>query len=159
MPEDFTHADAGRALDDIELRRRQVVDQIDIPAWYWRGLALGWIGLGLIAVLGMPWLTLVATVAFGAVHSTLAARVIDGRHGSQHLSVRADLVSRRVPALVIGFLLVLVVITVALALVANALGAPQPGLIASVIVAIAVLFGGPRLIARVRRRAEQSAGR
>jgi hypothetical protein len=157
MPEDVTRADAGRALDDIELRRRQVVDEIDIPAWYWRGLALGWIGLGLIAVLGKPWLTVVATVGFGAVHSTIAARVIDGRHGSQHLSVRSDVVSPRVPALVIGFLLVLVAITVALALVADALGAPQPGLIASVSIAIAVLFGGPRLMSRVRRRAEQSA--
>ncbi len=38
MPEDITRADAGRALDDIELRRRQVVDEIDIPVWYWRGL-------------------------------------------------------------------------------------------------------------------------
>ena len=156
MAEQVNRVDAGHALDDIELRRRQIVDEINIPAWYWWGLALGWVGLGLVSVAANPWLTVVATVGFGAVHSAVAARVIDGRHGSRQLSVRADVVSQHVPALVIGFLITLVAITVALALVADALGAPQPTLIASVVVAIAVLIGGPRLMALVRHRAERS---
>src|SRR5262249_60583478 len=115
--------------------------------------ALGWVGLGLVTVAGIPWLSVLATVGFGAVHSWIAPKVIDGRHGSRQLSVRADVVSRHVPALVIGFLVALVVVTVGLALVADALGAPEPALIASVVVAIAVLVGGPQLMAFVRRRA------
>jgi hypothetical protein len=68
--------------------------------------------------------------------------------------VRADLVSRHVRPLVTGFLVALVAVTVALALVADALGAPQPGLISSIVVAFAILIGGPRLMAHVRHRAE-----
>jgi hypothetical protein len=81
--------------------------------------------------------------------------VSDGRHGSRQLSVRADVVSRYVPALVIGFLVTLVVVTVGVALFAEAVGASEPALIARVVVAIAVLIGGPRLMMSVRRRAER----
>ena len=56
MTEPINRADAGRALDDIDLRRRQIVAEIDVPAWYWWGLALGWVGLGLVTVAGIPWL-------------------------------------------------------------------------------------------------------
>jgi hypothetical protein len=159
MAEHINCADAGRALDDVDLRRRQIVAQIDVPGWYWWGLALAWVGLGLVTVAGNPWLSVVATVGFGAAHSAVAARVIDGRHGSRQLSVRADVVSRHVPALVIGFLVTLVALTVGVALVADALDAPQPALIASIVVAIAVLIGGPRLMASVRHRAERSERR
>ena len=155
MTEEITKADAGRALDDIDLRRRQVVAEIDVPAWYWWGLALGWVVLGFVTVAGIPWLSIAATVGFGALHAAIAGRVIDGRHGSQRLSVRADHVSRHVRALVIGFLVALVAVTVGIALVADALGAPQPVLISSIAVAFAVLIGGPRLMASVRHRAEE----
>jgi hypothetical protein len=159
VAEPINRADAGHALDDIDLRHRQIVAEIDLPFWYWWGLAVGWVGLGLVAVAANPWLSVVATVGFGAVHAAVAARVIDGRHGSRRLAVRADVVSRHVPALVIGFLITLVAVTVGIALVADALGTPQPALIASIVVAIAVLIGGPQLMAFVRHRAERSERR
>ena len=155
MTEQINRADASRALDDIDLRRRQIVAEIDVPAWYWWGLALGWVGLGLVTVAGIPWLSIVATVGFGALHAAVAGRVLDGRHGSRQLSVRADLVTRHVRARVTGFLVALVAVTVGLALVADALDAPQPALLSSIVVAFAVLLGGPRLMALVRHRAER----
>src|SRR5262245_51706792 len=102
------------------MRRREIIDQIDVPSWYWWGLALGWVGLGLVTVAAIPWLSAVATVGFGALHSAVAPRVIDGRHGSRQLTVRADVVSRHIRALVIGFLIALVAVTVGIALVADA---------------------------------------
>jgi membrane protein implicated in regulation of membrane protease activity len=159
MAEGISPSDAVRALDDVDRRRSQILAEIDVPSWYWWGLAAGWVGLGLVTVVGKPWLSVAATVGFGAAHASIAHRVIDGRHGSGQLSVRADLVGRHVRLLVIGFLLVLIAVTVAVALAADALGAPQPVLIASLVVAVAVLFGGPQLMAAVRRRAERSAAR
>lgn len=153
MAAPINHTDAARALDEIELRRRQIISEIDVPHWYWLFLALGWVALGLVTVAGMPWLSVVATVAFGAVHSAIAARTIDGRHGSSQLSVHADVAGRRVRGLVISFLLALVAVTIGIALVADALGAPQPALIASIVVAVLVLVGGPRVMALVRHRA------
>jgi len=159
MAEYVSPTEAARALNDVDARRRQIVAEIDVPAWYWWFLAAGWVGLGLVTVAGIPWLSVAATVGFGALHSTVAARVIDGRHGSPQLSVRAGVVSRHVRALVVGFLLALVAVTVGIALAIDALGAPQPALIASGVVAIAVVAGGPQLMRLVRRRAERAEPR
>src|SRR5262249_56622154 len=93
----------------------------------------------------------------GAVHATIAQHVLSGRHRSPQLSVRADVVSRHVPALVIGFLLVMAAATVGLALLAYADGAGHPTTIASVVVALAVGFGGPTLVAAVPRPAQRRA--
>src|SRR5262245_57398253 len=126
MPNDISESEARLLLSSIDERRRDVIAEIDMPWWYWWGLALGWVALGVITDLGHPWVTLVATFVFGAVHSTVAPRVISGRHRSQQLSVSADVVSRHVPALVIGFLLVMAGATIGLALLADADGAGHP---------------------------------
>ena len=152
-------AEARAALGTVEHRRRQVIDEIDVPARYWWGLALGWVALGLLTDLGHPWLTVAATLVFGAVHSSLAPRVISGRHRTPHLSVRADVVGRRVPALVLGGLIGLALVTVALALAADADGARHPVTMASVVVAVSIVLGGPRLMAALRRRARRETRR
>ena len=102
------------------------------------------------------WLTLAATLTFGAVHSAVAQHVLSGRHGSRQLSVRADVVDRHLPLLVFGGLIGLAAVTIVLAVLAQAAGAAHPVTIASVVVAVAVLLGGPRLVAVARRRAEQA---
>jgi hypothetical protein len=158
MANDITDAEARLALRSIEERRRQVIAEIDMPRWYWWGLALGWIGLGFVTDLGHPWVTAAATLAFGAVHAGVASHVLSGRHRSSQLSVRADVAGPSVAAVVIGFLLGLAAVTVALALLAEADGAGHPVTAASIVVAVAVLFGGPTLMAAVRRRAERHGG-
>jgi hypothetical protein len=145
--------EAELALDAIELRRQQVIDQISIPAWYWWGLAAGWVALGVIADLDVLWLSIVATVTFGAAHAAVAGRVLSGGRGSNSLSVRHEVIGRHVPTLVIAGLAVLVAATLGLALAANADGARHPGTMAGIVVAVAVLGGGPALMAWVRRRA------
>jgi hypothetical protein len=149
--------EAALALEAIELRRHQIIDQIAMPMWYWWGLAAGWVGLGVLADLDRPWLSAAATVGFGAAHAAVAPRVIHGGRSSSHLSVRTDVVGRRVPTLVMLGLAVLVVATVALALAADADGARHPATMASVVVAVAVVGGGPALMAGVRRRATRRA--
>jgi hypothetical protein len=98
MANDITDAEARLALRSIEERRRQVIAEIDMPRWYWWGLALGWIGLGFVTDLGHPWVTAAATLAFGAVHSGVASHVLSGRHRSPQLSVRADVAGPSVAA-------------------------------------------------------------
>jgi drug/metabolite transporter (DMT)-like permease len=152
MPQDISDTEAQLALSSIEHRRRQVIAEIDMPRWYWWGLAAGWIGLGVLADLDHPWLTLAVTLCFGAAHAWVASHVLSGRHRSQQLSVRAAVVDPHIPALVIGFLLLMVAATVVLALVADADGARHPSIMASVGVGTVVLLCGPALMAAVRRR-------
>jgi hypothetical protein len=158
MNNEVTEAEARLALSSIEQRRQQVIAEIDVPPWYWASVAGGWVVLGVLADYGPAWAIVAGTVVFGAVHSAVAPRILSGRHASQHLSVRSDLVSRRVPALVIGFLILMTIVTVAFALIANADGARHSAILASVVVAALVLVGGSRLMDTVRRRAEQRLG-
>jgi hypothetical protein len=156
---DVPPLEARAALDSVEQGRRRVIDEIGLPQWYWWGLALGWIVLGWITDLNNSWLTAVATVVFGAVHSAVAPRVIDGRHRSHQLTVRADMVDRHLPALVLGGLIILAGITVAGAVAISADSANHPVTITSIFVAVIIVLGGPRLLAAVRRRAMRNSAR
>ena len=119
-------SEARFALSSLQRQRQQVIAQINVPHWYWFFLAGGWVVLGVLADFAPGGATIVATLAFGAVHAGISPRVLSGRRGSSQLSVRSDLVSRRLPALVIGFLLVMTAVTVGLALALNADGARMP---------------------------------
>jgi len=156
---DVPPLEARAALDTVEKSRLRVIDEIGLPRWYWWGLALGWIILGWVTDLNYPWLTAAATLVFGAVHSAIAPRVINGRHRSNQLSVNADIVDRHLPALVLGGLIILAGITVAGAVAISADGAQHPVTITSIFVAVVIVLGGPRLLAAVRRRAVRSSAR
>ena len=143
-------AEARTALDAVRRERKRVLDEVGLPAWYWWGLAIGWIVLGVIADLEHPWLTTAATLVFGAVHSTVSPRVVSGRNRTSQLSVRAELAGRHTAALVLGGLVALAGVTVVAALLLDADGARHPATIASVFVAVLILLGGPQLLLRSR---------
>ena len=154
--DELTPEQARAALDTVERSRRRVIDEIDVPAWYWAGLAAGWIALGVLADLDIPWVTTVATLAFGAVHSVIAPRVVNGRHRSRQISVRADVAGPRLAAVVLGGLVILTGITVAAASALNADGARHPATGAAVLVAAILMLGGPLLLAAARHRAART---
>ncbi len=147
--------DAQLALGTVERGRQQVVAEIGVPQWYWLFLAAGWAGIGAVAQFGPAWAASAATLIFGAVHASIAPRVISGRRGSAQLSVRSELVSGRMPAVILGFVAAMAALTVGFALLLNADGARHPGLVAGVIVGMLVYAGGPSLVAGFRRRAER----
>jgi hypothetical protein len=157
MQQQVTPDEARAALDRVQRGRLRVVEEIDLPIWYWAGLAVGWIGLGVVADVAFRWVTTAATLAFGAIHAAVASRVLSGRHRTQQLSVRADVAGHQVPRLVIGGLVLLTCLTVAGALAANADGARHPATVASIVVAVMTVLGGPRLLAVVRRKAARAA--
>jgi len=157
MERPVTPNEAQTALHAIERSRLRVIEEIDVPWWYWWGLALGWIALGVIADVGPNWLTTVATVAFGAAHASVAPRVISGRHASRDLSVRAAVAPPHLGRIVIGGLIALGAVTVGLALLSQADGAEHPVTIASVIVAVIIVLGGPLVLSTARRRAARAA--
>ena len=155
MSHDIDEDEARLALDTVEHRRLQVIAEIDVPRWYWWGLA---------GRVGGPrrdhrpryaWVTLAATFAFGTVHSVVAQHVLSGRHGSRQLSVRRGVVGRHTPLVLVGLLVGLGAVTVGLALLAEADGAGHPVTMASVVVAVAILCGGPAVMAAIRRRARE----
>ena len=150
---------ARLALHDIDDRQQQIAEEVRVPTAYWWGVALGWIALGVITDTGNAIAGLVATLAFGAIHAAVAPRLLTGRHGSKHLSVRADVAGRHMAAVLLGGLVVLAGVTVGLALLAHADGADHPATMASVVVAVLLVCGGPQLVAALRRRSARQAAR
>jgi hypothetical protein len=159
MEAHVTPQEARAALDTVDRDRLRVIDEIELPRWYWWGLALGWVVLGFITDLKHTWITAAATLAFGAVHATVAPRVASGRHRTQRLSVSAELAGRHTFLRVIGGLIVLACLTIAGSIAASADGARHPVTIASMFVALIVVLGGPMLLASVRRRAARTSAR
>jgi len=145
------------ALDTVERSRRRVIDEIDVPAWYWVSAATGWIALGVIADLNHPLVTTLATLAFGAAHASIAPRVVNGRRRSRRISVRADVAGPHLAPVVLGSLVALVAVNVAAALVLNADGTRHPATAAAVLVAVIIVLGGPLLLATARRRAARTS--
>jgi hypothetical protein len=145
-----SEAEARVALHGVERARERVIDQIGMPWWYWWGLAACWIGLGIASDVASAWVVLAATLAFGVAHSVVSSRLLGGRRRTGDVKVRADVAGRRAPLVVFGFLVGLVAITIAAALLANADGAEHPATMASVLVAVAILLGGPRVMAAIR---------
>jgi hypothetical protein len=154
-----TPQEARSALDTIDRDRRRVIEEIELPRWYWWGLALGWIALGFITDLRYPWITAAATLVFGAVHAAVAPRVASGRHRTHRLSVSAELAGRKTFPLIISALIALACLTVVGSLAASADGARHPVTIASMVVAVLIVLGGPQLLGSVRRRAARTLAR
>jgi hypothetical protein len=127
-----------------------VIDQIGMPSWYWWSLAACWLGLGVSSDVADQWVTVAATFAFGALHSTVSQRLLAGRRRTSDIKVRADVAGRRAPVLVFGSLIALAGVTVAAGFAASADGAEHPATMAGVLAAVAILLGGPRLMAVIR---------
>jgi hypothetical protein len=152
MKEDISEADARLALRSIDDQRQQVIAEIDLPRWYWLGLAGGWVLLGIASDSGNPWLTSGATLLFGAVHAAAAQHVFSGRHKSGKLSVHAGIVGRRLPRVLFAWLIGLTLVTIGIAFAVNADGAEHASTIAAVFAATVILCGGPTLMASFRNR-------
>jgi hypothetical protein len=159
MESHITPQEARAALDVLDRDRLRVIEEIELPRWYWWGLALGWIALGFITDLKHVWLTSAGTLVFGAVHASVAPRVASGRHRTQRVSVRAELAGPHTFQLIIASLIALACLTIAGSLAASADGARHPVTIASMFVAVMIVLGGPLLLAGVRRRAVRIAAR
>lgn len=155
MTEYLSDAEARVALHDVEQARQRVIDQIDMPRWYWWGLAGCWLGLGVLSDVANAWILAVATIVFGAVHSAVSQRLLAGRQRTSNVKVRAEVAGRHAPLIVFGCLVGLAGVTVAAAFAAYADGAAHPATMAGVLVAVMILLGGPRVMAAIRAGARR----
>ncbi|GAB2512752.1 hypothetical protein [Nocardia heshunensis] len=147
----ITPDQARAALEAAGQARQQMAEEVGLPRGYWWGMACGWIVLGVIGDFGPNWLTIVATFLFGAGHSALASRWLDGRRRTGQVQLSTEVAGRRTPLVVIGMLLGLVALTVALAFALHADGAEHTGTFAALVVAAIIGFGGPEMLRVLRR--------
>lgn len=142
---------ARGALDAIDRARLAVQAEIGMPRWYWWLLAAGWVVLGVVGDRAVPWVAALVTVAFGATHAAVAGRRLTGRRRTDGVSVSAATAGRRTGVVLIVMLVLLVALTVGAALALDADGAEHPATAAGAAVAVLVGFGGPEILAALRR--------
>lgn len=152
MSKDISEDDARQALRSIDEDRRRVIAEVDLPRWYWWGLATAWVALGVATDFDNVWVTSAATLLFGAVHAAVASRLFSGRHKSSQMSVSASTVGRRVPIILMTCLIGLATASVAVGFAVDADGAEHASTIAACFAAVAILCGGPTLMVSIRRR-------
>lgn len=149
--EPIAEDDAKAALDTIDRATRNVAAEVGLPRWYWWVLATAWVALGVIGDLSAAWFATVATVTFGAVHATIASRILTGRRRTGSLQVSAATAGARLPLVVIGMLIALVALTIGAALALDADGTDHASIAAGAFVAVIVGLGGPEILTVLRR--------
>ena len=154
MTHHVNHDEAVDALAVVRRSRDTVLAEIDVPVWYWWAVAAGWIGIGFAAQFGNAWVLSGATLAFGALHSSIANWVVGGRQRTSQLRIRSEVAGHFTPIIVLATLCVFVVVTIGGALIAHAAGLDQPVLVASLAVAMLIVIVGPLVMRGVRRHAK-----
>lgn len=149
--EPIARHEALAALDAIDQAHRGVAAEVGLPRWYWWLLAAGWIVLGVLGATAPTWVASAATIAYGAVHASIASRVLSGRRRTDGVQVSAETAGRRLPLVVVGMLVALVALTIGAALVLDADGTEHASIHAGVFVAAIVGFGGPEILRVLRR--------
>ena len=139
--------DAELALAEIQARRAQVIDSNPVPPWFWAGVAGLMIAFVLAVEPRVPWVVAIGTVTYVLGLSALIIAVV--RHA--RVQVRPGLIGLSGALAIAGFALGLVAAGVGLGLGLEAAGAPFPATLACVPVALGLAFGGPRLMAHLRR--------
>ena len=149
--DDITANQAREALDAADRARRRVADEVGLPRAYWWCMAAGWVALGAIGEFGPGWLTIVATVLFGAGHAFFASRLLRGRNRTGGMQVSASVAGHRLPGAVVLMLLVLVALTILVTVVLQADGAQHAPLFGAVFIGAVIGLGGPEMLTATRR--------
>lgn len=149
--EQLSPEQARQALGLVADARREVASEVGLPRAYWWAMGAGWAVLGVINQFASLWLTGAATLAFGAAHASVAARLLDGRRRTHRLQVSREVAGSRVAEVVIAILVVAVAVTVALALGLSADGARHSAIWAGAIAGLGLAAGGPMILSSTMR--------
>lgn len=141
--------EASAALEEIALRRRQVVDAATtFPGWYWpiRGVAM--VGLAVVADTRELVAIGVAAACFVLVVLADTASVVVPRY--RRAQWNQDLLGVLGALSIVSFVWVVVGGSLALAFALQAIGVSHPATIGCAAGAVGVIAGGPMLLRRLR---------
>lgn len=140
---------ASAALEEIALRRRQVVDAATtFPVWYWPVIGLAMVGLAVVVDTRHAIAIGIAAACFVVVVLADSATVVIPRYHRAQWS--QELLGARGAIAIVAFVWVVVGGTLALAFTLQATRVSHPATIGCAIGAVAIIVGGPMLMRRIR---------
>src|SRR5215471_3162495 len=148
MSDEVSPAEAAQALADIQLRQRQVIDLVSIPAWYWWAVGALMVVLGVGVDSHSP-VVLGLTIPVFVIGMLAATGWVVGR-AFRHAQLRNGLLDGRAVGAILGFVALIVVGTLGLAFGLRAAGVGHPATLACVAGGLVMGAGGPVLMRRLR---------
>lgn len=149
VEEELRASDAAGALAEIRRRQEQVIDQATVPGWYW------WVVGALMVVLALG-VDIRTTASVGTavpvfVVGLLAATWQVVRSQFRQAKLRNGLLDGRGVVAILGFVALIVGITLGIAFGLRAGDIHYPATLACLVGGIAMGLGGPVLMRRLRR--------
>jgi FtsH-binding integral membrane protein len=141
--------EAASALSGIREQQKQVIDAVLVPAWYWWAVAAGMVVIGAatdtrrVAVLAVAIpvaVIIIAALTLGMIFGTFRRAQVRS----------AELLGNRGALLIVGFVWLVVGLTLGIGFGLRAAGAPEPATIATAIGGAALAAGGPAIMRRLR---------
>lgn len=150
MNERLRPEEAAQALTEIRERQQQVIDLAVLPRWYW--WAIG--ALTVVLAAGVDTRTPVAIGASVAVFvlGVLAATGWVFAPALRHAQPRNGLLDGRGVAAILGFVALIVALTLGIAFTLRGAGVPYPATLACLVGGLGMGIGGPILMRLLRRR-------
>ena len=140
---------AAQALADIQARQQQVIDQAQVPSWYWWAVGALMVVLAVGVDIRTPAALGTAVPVF--VVGLLAATGVAVRGQFRHARLRNGLLDGRGVAAILGFVALIAGGTLGLAFALRAAGVSYPATPACLACGLAMGVGGPRLMRALRR--------
>jgi hypothetical protein len=142
--------EAASALAAIQQQQAQVIDAVLVPGWYWAAVAVCMVAIG-GAVDTHKTVALAATLPVAVLVITgLTAAMIFGVY--RRAQVRSQqLLGGRGAVEIVGFVWLVVGLSIGVAFGLRGAGSPLPATIATAIGGVALAAGGPVLMRRLRR--------
>ena len=147
MNEPIEPVDAARALIEIGRRREQVIRRPIFPGWFWWAQAALTVALAACIESGRSvvlWIGIALFTAGSAVINLPVSRAARAAPVNRALAAPAN--ARRVLAVLVASIAVLLGVVLAAALGLHAAGVPYPATIAAAVASALFAVGGPMLV-------------
>jgi hypothetical protein len=141
--------DAARELAEIEKRQAGVIDAVLIPRWYWWAVGVLIVPIGFAADSHQRTATAIVAVAMALVIAGLSVWMISGAYPGAR--IHPATLGSAGALYIVGFVWLVVGVSLAVAFGLQAAGVAYPGTIGTVLAAVMLIGGGPMLMARLRR--------
>ncbi len=140
--------EAASALAEIRQQQEQVIDAILVPRWYWSGVGAAMLAVGAATDTHRTVvLAVVIPVAVVAIVAMTGAMIFGAYRGAQ---VGSELLGERGAVYIVVFVWLVVGLTLGLGFGLRAAGVPWPATISTAVGGVALAYGGPRLMRRLR---------
>ena|SRR5947209_4092992 len=140
--------EAESGLADIRAAQQLLIDRVAIPAWYWWGVAVLTVLLGLVVDRGSRTEVALAAVVFALVVAGATGWVIVG---GGRVQVSRSLLAGEGAVRIVAFVGLVVGVSLAVGFALRAAGAAYPATAATLVAAVCLAVGGPLLMRGLRR--------